>query len=281
MKNKGKETSESFKQTGRVLVFPGRDLKVVLPFGSGLSAKTCAFELIGSGKALRVMAVPNGKSSSPIQVSPNYCERSDIRLRNGAKCEAKFWVVQTDLDRLRARQLIEREHYLMPTARGLFLACGIESKSASLRIIGVAVLDTLYHGNPKDGRSLFATDTLNSQQWMNWSRDKIVDKLRLAWASRFAVSSDYQGCGIGTRLAKHLKTVARRFRWPAANFIEVITTEAKNSQYSGNFLVSAGYIRAERPMRSSPLRLMNRKTGYLEPVAANKYYYYADVRDEK
>jgi GNAT superfamily N-acetyltransferase len=119
--------------------------------------------------------------------------------------------------------------------------------------------------------------------WLKWPRDRIVNQLRLAWASRFAVHSSYHGCGVGTRLAFHLKTVARRFRAPSANFLEVITTVPKSSKdedEKGDFLVRAGYLRMKEPLKSAPLRRLNHETGYMDSVSARKYYYYVDLRQD-
>jgi len=279
-------SAEGPKQKGRFLSFQPDGLSVVLPFGVGVQRGFCSFESSGAAKNPRVVARSNTDSKLSIQIYPPYSVVERMTLK-GKSVKVRIWVVLSDLDRLRARQLIEREHYLMPTSRGLFLVCGIENDEARLgpKIIGVAVLDALMHGNPKLGHSQFATDTLGTDAWLNWPRNKIVEKLKLAWASRFAVHSDYQGCGIGTRLASHLKAVAREFRMPPANFIEVITTERKltgkkgeEAASQGNFLVQAGYVRMDTPLKSTPLRLLNLKTGYMDPVSARKYYYYADIR---
>ncbi|MGA8142570.1 MAG: hypothetical protein WB987_01640 [Candidatus Acidiferrales bacterium] len=274
------------KSKGRSLLFPDINYQIVLPFGVGVTTENSSFELRKTKMGMTVIARRKNDLVHATQISPTYSTIDRIRVADGKRpVPMRFWVAQSDLDRLRARQLIEREHYLMPNSRGLFLVCGFEdgARDSKPKIIGVAVLDALFHGNPKQGRALFATEALGSQNWLNWPRNKIVNRLRIAWASRFAVESRYHNCGIGTRLALHLKVVARRFRSPGADFIEVITTEPQPTKRAilkqvGNFLLRAGYTRLEQPMKSSPLRRLNLKTGYLDGVPARKYYYYADLR---
>lgn len=269
------------EKKGRTLIFPPDDFPVVVPFGAGIKIDECFFEVQGTGKSRVVLAALKNLPKTRIRIHPYYSEIERLTLR-GKLTDVRFWIVVSDLDRLRARQLIEREHYLMPTARGLVLACGITERGAksSSKIIGIAVLDTLLHGSPVAGRSQFAGRVLGNAAWVKWPRNKIVNRLRIAWASRFAVHSAYHGCGLGTRLACHLRTVARRFRLPVADFVEVITTEPRSIQREGGFLVEAGYNRMAEPLRSSPLRVLNLKTGYMEPVSARKYYYYADIRND-
>lgn len=276
------------KQKGRALIFPPDDFKIMVPFGVGVSADECSFRVKGGGRSRIVVAQSRHNSTRAIRIHPTYSAIERMTL-NKKSVKVEFWVVVSDVDRLRARQLIEREHYLMPTARGLFLVCGIKRDRERHRpkIIGVSVLDTLLHGNPKVGRSQFAARVFGSSEWLNWPRNKIVSRLRVAWASRFAVHSSYHGSGIGTRLASHLRTVARQFRLPSADFIEVITTEPRPPKIGGdqptrkrNFLVRAGYTRMAQPLRSAPLRVLNLETGYMDSVSARKYYYYADIRDE-
>ncbi len=276
------------KRKERALVFTEANFRVVLPFGVGVTGENSSFELRKSNAGYTVFARRKGDTSVATQIFPIYSAVNRIRVVKAEKpVRIRFWIAQSDLDRFRARQVIEREHYLMPTARGLFLVCALEedARQQKPKIIGVGVLDALYHGNPKQGHALFATEALGSQRWLSWPRDKIVNRLRIAWASRFAVDSKYHGCGIGTRLAVHLKVVARRFRSPAADFIEVITTEPRHSKAEqtkqrGNFLQRAGYTSLEEPMKSSPLRELNLNTGYLDAIPAIKRYYYADLRNE-
>jgi GNAT superfamily N-acetyltransferase len=282
-----KPSSTEVKQKRRTLLFPSADLQVVLPFGVGVTKDNSTFELKRTSGGYTVLASRKQRLPVATQIFPTYTAVDSIKQPNGEKpIRVQFWVVQSDLDRLRSRQLIEQVHYLMPTGRGLFLACALaeEEKARKAKIIAVGVLDALYHGNPKQGRALFANDVLGTDRWKDWPRDKIVSRLRIAWASRFAVDPKYQGCGIGTRLAVHIKTVARHFRSPAADFIEVITTERRPPKtgvlkQSGQFLVRAGYTRLEEPMKSSPLRILNMETGYLDGFSAAKHYYYADLRD--
>lgn len=115
------------------------------------------------------------------------------------------------------------------------------------RMIGCAVLAELLFGIPK-GRDHFAddvlgsdwrTDLLEAEQRRNEqdrepredepTRRRVVRKLGLTWASRFAVEKPFTGYGkfeegIGTLLARVLKEVAKNHTLPTAERIEVIRT---------------------------------------------------------
>lgn len=284
--------------------------KIRLPFGHGVRVGDYSFFSAKYRNIERIVAAPRGSRVTPTQLSPSF-ERTSVIAHpvTGSKVQLKFRVAVADLERFRARQVIEREHYLVATGRGMLLVCsfvdeedhksirrwGIENlrkahisvdpavAHSQLRgIVGVAVLDALYHGNPKDGRAEFANAALGTSRWRDtWTRAEIVQKLRLAWASRFAVEAPYQGLGLGTLLARYLKIVARHYRAPAANFIEVITTEEKDAAFgSNNFLISAGYQQAPEPLKSGPLRVLNFESGDYENVRAVKKYYFADLRDD-
>ena len=97
-------------------------------------------------------------------------------------------------------------------------------------------------------------------------RDEILEKMRIAWASRFAVDLPYQGLGLGTVLATHLKKVARYYHAPSADFLEVITTTVKESPLpvAKDFLIRADYRKLEAPMRSGSLMVMD-ESGYRVP----------------
>src|ERR1035437_7549781 len=112
-------------------------------------------------------------------------------------------------------------------------------------------------------------------------RDEILKKMRIAWASRFAVDLPYQGLGLGTVLATHLKKVARFYHAPSADFLEAITTTIKETPLPvvKDFLIRAGYRKLETTMKSGSLMVMD-ESGYRVPKSAIKNYYYADLRYE-
>lgn len=302
------------KIRGRWLEFldlSGSKKRLQLPFGHGLrlNEHVIYLERIG-GRHNTLLAVQKRHHLTPTCLSPTF-SRSNVISHplTGAKVRMQFRLALSDLERSQALQVIEREHYLIAPVRGMQLICSFTDKKDEKtirkwgfdrlrkasreidpaveykkpgQVVGVAVLDTLYHGNPKDGRSEFANNVLRTTKWREWPRNKIVQKLRLSWGSRFAIDAPFQGLGIGTLLAKQLKTVARHYRMPAADFLEVITTEPKDrGARDHNFLLQAGYHLSSKPMKSGRLRQLNFKTGDYDEISAVKRYYFVDLRHEK
>lgn len=282
---------------------------VRLPFGAGINAQDYRFRRQQVGRTWEIRAYPKGQSSGHYTIlAPSYYAHHWIKdPQTGSKLGLKLWTVQSDLDHLASRQVIQRVHYLSDSGRGMILACAFEDPDAQVAvrkraqrppisvkrldpswllpaggIIGCAVLDTLLHGNPIAGRSEIASALHWPKTWTGWSRSEIVRKMRVAWGSRFAVDRPYQALGIGTVLAKHLKKVARRYRAPSADFLEVITTRSKDDEASEkrDSLIQAGYVRMFDKMESNSMMVMNLSTGYREPKSAVKYYYFADLRHE-
>ena len=282
--------------------------KVRLPFGISGDPAHFRFEKHQHGETFEIRAVTKGggKSDRYTVIFPGY-EVSDhiAHPETGKQVALRLWTVYTDRDRLAARQAIQRVHYLTDTGRGMFLACAFVDPKQQVEIrtrarkgnkssddiswlipcggvIGCGVVDTLWHGNPIAGRALIAEKlNLKGDKWKLWSRDDLIKNMRIAWGSRFAVDLPYQGLGIGVIIAKHLKKVAQRYRIPAADFIEVITTIAKTDQEKssqGDFLERAGYIRLGADLKSGSLMIMDAASGYRIPAPAVKNYYYADLR---
>jgi hypothetical protein len=282
--------------------------RVRLPFGSGIRVDQFKFEKTGgSADEIRARLRKGGNADHFTILSPGYHARDFItHPKTGKRIPVKLWTVYSDRDRLSARQVIQRVHYLSDNGRGMFLACafGDPQQQADIRkiakrqhknaedlswvlpcggVIGCAVLDTLWHGNPIAGRTLIAEALgFKKGDWKNLPRNEIVTKFRLAWASRFAVDSPYQGLGIGAVLALYLKKVARFYHAPSADFIEVITTTPRGEAATGenDFLLKAGYKKLESKMKSGSLMVMD-ESGYRIPKPAVKNYYYADLRNEK
>ena len=219
------------------------------------------------------------------------------------------WLVTSDLDRLKAQQVISRSHYLVAPQRGYILACGFSNVGVQNRIraaarrqhrrspdpwssawtedaggiVACATLDTLTHGNPCL-RAAFAVGEIGPR-WRTLHRGTLVERLRLAWASRFAVDAPYRGIGLGTLLAEQLKVIAARYRELPARYVEVITThrqeaaDALLADQAGkhDFLVNAGYVRVGALRRSAKLGVLNSCTGIRELRPARKLYYYAKL----
>lgn len=239
-------------------------------------------------------------------ISPVYAAQDELAGSvGGMKIKVRLWTVVTDLDRLRAREVVQREHYLSDPGQGMILACAFEdpkvqeklrNRPASTNakekvswylpsggITACAFLSEMWHGNPKEGRQLIATQLGLSDSWRTWTRPEVMKRLRVAWGSRFAVDEPYQGLGIGTILARHLKIVARRYRLPQSDFLEVITTEERVAgeaapTLGGGFLIKAGYTVLGTPLKSDSMQVMDFETGFRRPEPAIKRYYYADLR---
>ncbi len=179
------------------------------------------------------------------------------------------------------------------------------------RLIGCAVLAELLFGIPR-GRDHFADEELGR----NWRSDlreaeeqrneenrepepgeltrrRVVRKLRLTWASRFAVEKPFTGygeagTGIGTLLARILKQVAIDYQLPRAKRIEVIRTVGSSKAEDiiegkrEDFLTKAGYDPLKKTY-SRPQWEPNFRTGQNTPPALassdktyRKLYYCAE-----
>jgi hypothetical protein len=282
-----------------------------LPFGSGITVGDYRFaKKILSTSNYQIQARRNAdeKSGRYTILFPGYEARDFIKDPDtGSKISIRLWVVDSERDRLAPRQVIERVHYLADSGRGMFLGCSFSDREEQLNlrkgaqknrnrdpediswmlalggVVGCGVIDTLWHGNPISGRALIAEELkLKGNKWKNWSRRDVIEHMRVAWGSRFAIDMPYQGLGLGTVIAKHLKRVARLYHAPSADFLEVITTTAKGqpSKTRHDFLQRAGYTQLPTDLKSGSLMVMDKDTGYTIPRPAVKHYYYADVRHE-
>lgn len=285
---------------------PDRE-RVRLPFGIGIERGGFRFERIGTAGTPEIRAQIRSDDIAEhfTIVSPGYLARDHVNdPESGRRIELTLWTVYSDRDRLASRQIVQRVHYLADNGRGMLLACAIANpdEQALIRkrnrkkhrdsqdvswfvpcggIVACGVVGRLLHGNPLAGRRLIADKLGLKNHWESMRRDEILKKMRIAWASRFAVDLPYQSLGLGAVLAVHLKQVARYYHAPSADFLEVITTTLKKAPIplAKDFLVRAGYRKLETPMRSGGLMVMN-ETGYRVPQPAVKNYYYADLRNE-
>jgi GNAT superfamily N-acetyltransferase len=274
------------------------------------------------GQIERLIAIRDD-SEGQIHILPPY----EVTASVGSDSNSlRIWQVTSDLDRARAMQIILRSHYLIPPTRGLILGCRFIDAANQERVrqaaldsnhhdrwsaawqeepgemIACAVLDTMYHGNPK-GRLEIAqgllrelprqsarygrVEELLDGDWQEKDRSEVLKTLRVAYASRFAVDAPYRGMGIGTLLAQCLLDVGALYRSPQAEFVEVITTlpsqtaDALLSQGDGehDFLRRAGYKLVEESRPSRPLLQPEPSSGdKIIPVTARKLYYYGKTR---
>jgi GNAT superfamily N-acetyltransferase len=288
----------------------GEARTVRLPFGCGVNAKHFRFEYHPNSGGFEVRAIQQTRRRAEHHtiIYPGYqATDSVISPVTGETVSLKLWTVYTDKDRMAARQVIQRVHYLTDNGRGLYLACAFTDPRQQSEIlakakktinnlddipwflppgdiIGCGVIDTLWHGNPIAGRSLIAKElNIKGERWKQWPRDQVIRNMRIAWASRFAIDRPYQRMGIGTIIARHLKRVARRYHAPSPDFLEVITTSARptpGSISNGDFLVDAGYAPLGFTMKSSRMMVMDWASGYRNAVPAIKNYYFADLRHD-
>jgi GNAT superfamily N-acetyltransferase len=109
--------------------------------------------------------------------------------------------------------------------------------------------------------------------------------MKVAWLSRLAVAPTYQRMGVATLLAIKAKELSRKARLPRADFLEVIRSfpASKSKQRvtgSKDFLTSAGFKVAPKPMISRPCTFLDSGSGIRIPQSAVKSYYYADLRND-
>ena len=271
-----------------------------------------------NGQLEELLAIREGQDDE-IRILPPYERRVTISSNS---VEVQVWQVTSDVDRMQAMHIILRSHYLNAPARGLILGCRFVDLSDQEQVrdaarsgnyhdawspawqeepggmVACAVLDTMFHGNPNGRRDIanYLLRTLDSDsdrhrhitellegEWQSKERTEVLDSLRVAYASRFAVDAPYRHMGLGTLLAQCLLNVGAHYRSPQAEFVEVITTLpskrveslVKQKEDEHDFLRRAGYrlIKDVRPSR--PLLQANPTTGdKIVPVSAKKLYYY-------
>ncbi|WP_414643460.1 GNAT family N-acetyltransferase [Candidatus Binatus sp.] len=273
---------------GRLITFDGGDSgghldqPLALHFGSGINRREFRFVAQSSGGQIReIVAVPRSRRLGNIEtrIFPAYRRMAQLSLPGATRTNLELWLVNCDEDREAAHDLIARVHYLKPPRGGLILCCGTRRKGSlstgknqdrsSVKLIGCAVLETLWHGNPK-GRQIAAERILGRKVPRTWSRRNIVDKLRIGWISRIAVEEGFQGLGVGTALTTELCRIAPAFRFPAPRVLEVMTRAPQFEHIRYNrgqrdFLCAAGFTKVDALTSKSRSR------------AAKMNYYYAEV----
>ena len=179
--------------------------------------------------------------------------------------------------------VIECSHYLKPPHRGLTILMELTnyvdkneilkhvSKASAFEsaltnysnIVGCAIIDDMKYANPK-GRINIAREAKceklleSDTAWHLMNRAEVVSLLHVAWISRFAILKSYQKIGLGTILAENVLPIAKSYRLPSADYVEVFSTHSKKdaeSILSGNsnyFLCKAGYSVYEELLKSQP-----------------------------
>lgn len=284
---------------------------VFLPLGS--MTETDGLGIISrvvGGQSVSFLAIPKNDVARTVEILPPYLWQGKVRLGKLGPVWLEIWEITREKERRRATEIILRSHYLNAPKRGLILGCRflrsedqIKAKNIAQEtsqkdpwskawregtnnMVACAVLDTLYQGKPLGRKELAKREGFDDlvQRWDTVTRSDMVTRLRIAWVSRFAVDAPYRSFGIGTVLAKKLREVAKRYRTPSADFIEVITTRPVGTKPPGiakssggnDFLIKAGYYLIPKAYPSKPQALRDSLTGKkVGTASAKKYYYYA------
>jgi len=290
--------------------FPDCPIKspLIIPFGSISLASEYNYSLKVKNNELEfLLATPkNGSKNSSVKILPNYKDTVSLNIIGFGSVDLELWLVKEEIDKIRASEIILRSHYLSVPSRGLILGCrflNLEQQKQLLyyssqtdkkdkwspawrdvsgSMIACAVLDTLFHGIPKGRHKLVENEGIKID-W-NASRREIVEQIKIGWVSRVAVEAPYRNFGFGSLLTKYLRTVAKKYRVPSANYLEVITTlntekaKEKLNNTSRDFLKEAGYTRINELYNSSRTLQSNYK-GEKMLVPAKKLYYYSKVSE--
>jgi GNAT superfamily N-acetyltransferase len=292
-----------------------------IPFGSVTDPDGYRFLVRTSDNGLEeLVAIPEEStdSSTEVRILPVYTAKAKIDNQEFGTLDLEVWQVATDVHRLQAAQIILRSHYLSPPTRGMILGCRFASTEDQERIrsrrregqpadaeagdqqedvnrmVACAVLDTLFHSQPRGRRELARQEGYN-ELFDKWdkkdtngkrivTRKMAVQQLKIGYASRFAVDEPYRGIGIGTTLARCLVEVAALRHVPQLQYVEVITTRPAEGPGAirpdgetnqGDFLEQAGYIRVKESLPSRPLLHVDLEKYTIDRTPTKKFYYYA------
>lgn len=220
---------DGFRATRFVLVRENdaNDLLVPLPFGlrvpNGLRVRV-QHGTAGAPKSIEVPDLEN------VVLYPLY---SAVE-RTSARGTISIRLVSDFTEKQRVLELLVRLHYRRH-ANGMILAA---YSGASLA--GCAVLSRLTFGKPTRRREYL--ETLDPR-----ITEKVISETPILWVRRFASDTKFQGCGIGTALAKHVRLMALNYFRPKPVLIEVITSRSMQSiekhgpVLRNDFLIRAGY----------------------------------------
>lgn len=277
---------------------------ITLPYGSVVNIADFQLQARRKDGHLDLIAVHRTHPRYSIQLYPAYSAKATVWIDTIGKVELSVRQLTKVSERVRAMQLIMRSHYLSAPLHGMLLGCWFakkdEQKAVRLKaksdlvhedwsdswneplgsMVGCAVLDTLYHGNPL-GREFIAQQI--GVKWDRTKRKEMLTELNVAWASRFAVDAPYRGIGIGTELARHMLELAYKHRVPRADFVEVITTETKNratsrfEQDTQSFLTAAGYHLVPNSYRSRRLLVPDDDGVSVAPANSKRLYYFGST----
>jgi hypothetical protein len=288
---------------------------IQLPFGAINKVGNLRFDLDGRDSEIRSLVVSRPPNGDHVILYPIPTFVRELSTAGFGRFKVNVFVITAHHERSQALQVIERCHYLEPPLRGMIVACKFIDQNTQREIrkkaratdfidpwseawhdkpggiVGCAVLDTLYHGNPlgrreipeiskTDLRSLLRTVGAEELIWSQISRVKLLERFRISWASRFAVDAPYRGLGLSTLMAELLLVIAQRNRYPPAKYVEVVTTVKKEdlSERGGpkDFLIRAGYTLTSQTRPSDPIYSYDAETGSrLTRSTAKKLYYYA------
>jgi hypothetical protein len=281
---------------------------IQIPFGSvaGRKGKGHKFFLrLRDTNELALVAIPDNSADNEIQILPKYSWQGNIDSNIFGKVGIKVQELHEDVERVRAMGIVLRSHYLNAPTRGLILGCWFTNTEQQKEIrkyshnkmyndqwsdswqepmgnmVGCAVLDTLYHGIPSGRRKIAEKEGLKDllKNWKEADRVGIINQLKVAWASRFAIDAPYRSIGLGELLAHHLAHVAYAHRLPRAKYVEVITTEPleqvqnRLKQPTSSFLVRAGYTLNSELYHSRKMPVPD-ATGNRQLQSARKLYYF-------
>lgn len=258
----------------------------------------------------RVIATRQGTDDSgALQLFPPAGWTAELQQPNEG-IQIRFFILNSYVEWIAARQVILRSHYVSSPAHGMFLACAfvngydqerirVERRNSEHHtdpwsaawhepaggIIGCAVLSKMYHGMPSGRLTLGQRLGHDPEVLRTKGRDAVVKELGLACATRFAVDAPYRRLGIGSLLAHGLKHVAQPFFDPTTRVIEVMRTlpaeEAERlaagipAGTADDFLSRAGYTVVPHTTPSIPI--IDRDAATAAPIqvlSARKLYYY-------
>jgi hypothetical protein len=258
--------SSQYSASKTVVAINGLPAKILLSRGCGFRPKLHRIYL-AKGRGLKLVTKVGNEI---VQLYPRYEARKTL-IFQGRKMILKFYPVQKATEWNEGQKILRKSHYMMGVNKGMMLVCRFERTSDEKfflecsgakknttrvgKIVGCAVIDSLYYGNPI-GREEFAIDQLGKNWRTRFSRSEAVKLLQLGWVSRFALKQEYIKAGIGKLLARQVIRVAKGHRLPVTKKIEVIRTVTKqraSQLLSGNqkdFLIRAGFKLSQRSSKS-------------------------------
>lgn len=280
---------------------------IALPFG--LAVKPNKHRILSNTQGDKVELLMKDASAPTgakylTRLLPSFEQIISISPEGPQPFKLRLWLVDKDTDRFRAAQIIARTHYLPQRVGGLIIGCqfadiGQEKRVRSHRkeqegfptwypgwndppgsMIGCLVIERLTFGIPKGRADLPLKATRESGR-------------HLAWISRIAIDHPFWNLRIGQALASAARTVAGIYRFPRADYIEIIRTVTSDRadeiiDTGRDFLIDAGYKLSVNKIRySRPIRKFDPATGNSVPrfgrekgaPTYRKLYYWAKCQN--